>query len=220
MLIRLGLRTDGSGSHPWVHHGKAHWLEREITHDLLFALWTMDHVQILSFSYNSYPARVLNNPDRVELAPREANTMYEITTYLSREADLTAFLDTTKNFGKKSYHYGGGGRLLRNGTEFPLFRVTAIAISRDVTYILYWDFPYDCHIEAAEYYAKESKLEDEEAAGKFPLKNAYPHDEKDRKLFYPYLSLEESGRPYENVFASYGFTRANTISKDGRPLLY
>lgn len=146
--------------------------------------------------------------------------MYEITTHLSREADLTAFLDTTKNFGKKSYRCGSGGRFLRDGSEFPLFCLTAIAISRDVTYILHWDFPYDCHIEASEYYKNESKLEDEEAVGKFPLKNAYPHDEKDRKLFYPYLTMKESSRPYENVFAAYGFTRAHTISKDGRSLRY
>lgn len=146
--------------------------------------------------------------------------MYEITTYLSRKADLEAFLNTTKNFGKKSYSYRDGGSLLRDGSEFPLFCLTAIAISRDVTYILHWHFPYDCHIEESEYSAKQSKLEEEEAAGKFPLKNAYPHDEKDRELFYPYLSDEESGKPYENVFASYGFTRANAIAKDGRSLRY
>lgn len=146
--------------------------------------------------------------------------MYEITTYLSRKADLEAFLNTTKNFGKKSYRYRGGGILLRNGSEFPLLCLTAIAISRDVTYILHWDFPYDCHLEASEYSANQSKLEDEEAAGKFPLKNAYPHDEKDRTLFYPYLTMEDASKPYENVFASYGFTRANTISKDGRSLHY
>lgn len=145
--------------------------------------------------------------------------MYEITAYVSTKADLEAFLDKTKNFGKKFYSCGGGSHLIKSdGSRFPLLHVIAVAISRDMTYRLHWNIPYDGHIKQDEYHDNQTELDDKAATGKFPIMNAVPHEDKDRKLFYPYLTLEGSSRPYEDVFASYGFIPVHRITKDGQPL--
>lgn len=145
--------------------------------------------------------------------------MYEIVNHVSTEVDLTSFLETTRNFGKKSCNCRTGSHLImKDGSKYPLLQVTAIAISRDVTYILHWTFPYDCHVDQTKYYDSETELDAKAADGKFPIKNAVPHRDEDRKLFYPYLSLEEASRPYEDVFTANNFNWVHTISKDGQPL--
>ncbi len=145
--------------------------------------------------------------------------MYEITVYLNRKADLDSFLDKTHQFGKKFYRCGGGGKLKKkDGSEHPIMHVMAIAISRDLTYRLHWTIPYESHIDQEKYHAEENEYAEKAAAGLLPLMNAVPNEAGDKELFYPYLTREDSERPWEDVFASYGFTRAHTIAKDGHVL--
>ena len=146
--------------------------------------------------------------------------MYEIVAYLNRKADLDDFLNATHRFGKKFYRCkeGGGHLILDDGSKLPILHVMALAISRDLTYRLHWTIPYDDHTDRAEYQAKETALEEQAFLGKRPLRNANPHEDRDRDLFYPYLKIEESERPWENVFASFGFISSHTIVKDGHIL--
>lgn len=145
--------------------------------------------------------------------------MYEITAYLNRKADLDAFLGKTHQFGKKFYRCSGGTTFIkRDGSEYPIMHVMAIAISRDLTYRLHWTIPYEGHVDQEKYHAEQNKLDEQAADGKFPLMNAVPHEDKDKELFYPYLTREDAERPWEDVFASYSFTLVHTIAKDGHTL--
>lgn len=147
--------------------------------------------------------------------------MYEITAYLSRKADLDAFLKKTHQFGKKFYRCdtGSGGHLImKDGSKLPILHVMAIAISRDLTYRLHWTIPYDDHVDRTKYNSEQNEFEEKASAGKFPIMNAVPHEDKDRALFYPYLEKKEFSRPWEDIFVSYGFTRVHTIAKDGHTL--
>ena len=146
--------------------------------------------------------------------------MYEITAEMNTKGDLFAFLEKTQQFSKKFYQcHTGSAYMISEDEGIPILYVSAIAISRNLTYILHWEIPFKNHVEYTKYIHEDTNYAHLEANGRFPTKNAIPYKAQDKELFYPYLTLEEANRPYENIFAGRGFTRVNAIHNDGKPLV-
>ncbi len=146
--------------------------------------------------------------------------MYEITAEMKTKGDLFAFLDKTQQFSKKFYQcHAGSAYMISEDEGIPILYVSAIAISRDLTYILHWEIPFRKHVEHEQDTTEEKDRASLEAKGKFPIRNAIPYKELDKELFYPYLTMEGSDAPYETIFTGHEFIRVNAIHKDGTPLV-
>lgn len=130
--------------------------------------------------------------------------MYEVCKHFEREYDLTHFLSTTRNFGKRFYVVEGNHRKDHKGEEWLMLHITAIGISRDLTYIFKINIRCDDHSTTLD----ENKTEER------PMFGWIPRNEKIKKLYFPCLD-EES---YCDVFKYSGFHEVGSIRKDNLDL--
>jgi len=111
--------------------------------------------------------------------------MYEVITYFESEADLKHFLETTRKFSKRFYHVKKVKLYAERAGFDTILRVTAIAISRDLTQIFKMEMNCD------------SKM--------------IPIDPEIKKIYCPLISAEG----YCDVFAHNGFQKTDMIRRDG-----
>ncbi len=145
------------------------------------------------------------------MPPREGRSerekMYEVVQHFESEADLKHFLHTTKKFSKRFYNITGHSGIGVGDKPYFILHITAIAISRDLTYILKMAIRCDKVYESTDH--------DEVQAQKQPEFGWIPKNEDTRNLYFPDISLGY----YGNVFAYNGFHKIGSIRKDGVDLL-
>jgi len=118
---------------------------------------------------------------------------------------LYNFLEQTKNFGKKFYHMD---KTLRGS---PGLNITALAVSRDVTYILRWDI--SCEQLLSKEAEDDGVMIEDMLNRTFPAWGLEPRDEESKYCFFPLLL--ESGNNYQNVFYINNFIGVQKLLKDG-----
>ena len=136
--------------------------------------------------------------------------MYEILVNATMPLELEQFFAATKNFGKKFYTYGGSFYSEREATVYDgEIKITAIAISRDMTYILHFEPYAKCWINSDEFkrYAGKTHLN-----GTHPPYNLVPDDVNLRSHLFPY---EEDTGDYRDTFYWNDFVLVGNIRKDG-----
>jgi len=130
----------------------------------------------------------------------------EIRVYDTRpRIKLEDFLEQTKNFGKKFYHID---KSLRTK---PHLKITALAVSRDVSYILRWK------IQCKQLLTKEQEddgvmIEDmfDETFQPWGLD---PSNWESNRCYFP--QQDEGVRNYKNTFSIHGFIQVQKLMKDG-----
>lgn len=132
--------------------------------------------------------------------------MYEVQKHFVSEADLTHFLNTTKKFGKRFYNVRGTTHRDKDDNAHNTLHVTAIAISRDLTYILKMNI-----------HCKDPKFntDEEDKTEKYPEFGWYPIDEEINKLYHPFAVEND----YQDIFSYHGFHKVGSMRKDGIDIL-
>lgn len=113
------------------------------------------------------------------------------------------FLDTTKNFGKRFYN------AIYDEEDYTI-RVTALAVSRDLTYILRWII--GCIPERRQ---DEDKIDEilpkDILSGKVPRYGWELRLREENKTWFPKFDKEI----FFDVFYLNGFVHADVLKKDG-----
>lgn len=117
----------------------------------------------------------------------------EVRKTVSEASDVWGFINTTERFGKKFYSVVGQ----KIGDTLYL-KIVAIAVSRSLTYLIYWAIKSDPE-------GPSSRI-------------AYmPKKQEDRECLLPYLKKDN---PID-IFEAHGFVEVGTIfDKDGNNLTY
>lgn len=131
--------------------------------------------------------------------------MYEVEKSIwnfDPSEDLNTFFEQTKNFGKKFYHVGKGKEHSQ-----PKLMVTALAVSRDVTYILRWD------ISCKDLIPPEVDIGDlipDMIDRTFPPWGLLPDREPALSCYFP-----NDPKEYSDTFMLHNFTEVQKLMKDG-----
>jgi len=128
--------------------------------------------------------------------------MYEIDVSVynhSADEQIKNFLDLTKNFGKRFYNVDYYRREAR-------IRVTALAVSRDLTYILRWSIKCNRSTENVDDWPFEDLVE-----GNLPPYGWEPKYEEEKNIWWPYYHKKK----FFDVFKLNGFIWAEDLKKDG-----
>ncbi len=132
--------------------------------------------------------------------------MYEVEVHvynMSAVEQVQNFLDLTKNFGKRFYN---ADYYEREAT----IRVTALAVSRDLTYILRWSISCVRSTENIDDWPFEELVE-----GNLPPYGWTPLVKEERRVWWPNYSQKN----FFDVFKLNGFILTNQLKKDGISIL-
>lgn len=119
---------------------------------------------------------------------------------------LYNFLEQTKNFSKKFYHMDKQVR-----GHNPYLKITALAVSRDVTYILHWKI--SCEQLLSKEAEDDGVMIEDMHIKTFPAWGLEPRNEESKYCFFPLLM--EGGKNYRNVFYINNFIGVQKLLKDG-----
>lgn len=127
--------------------------------------------------------------------------MIEVTRQAETKKDVLDFIVLTGKFGKRFYKVTEGSK----GNKKTI-KITAIAVSRDLTYILKWE------MEGKE--VKPKPKDDELKAKKAPRFGLVPKADRMNKFLY---HLQNTG-DWTDILESRGFLEATELRKDGSDL--
>jgi len=124
--------------------------------------------------------------------------MYEVQKHFESEDDLRHFLNTTKKFSKRFYNVTGE----TVGTIQHILHIVAVAISRDLTYVL------RMNIQCKEY-PKTPADDDKDPDKRYPEFGWIPTNKEVKNLYYPFADN------YQDIFDYNGFHKVGSIYNDG-----
>lgn len=117
----------------------------------------------------------------------------EVRKTVSEASDVWSFINTTERFGKKFYSVVG--QLVG---ENRYLKIVAIAVSRSLTYLIYWRILCD-------------------PEGPSSLIAYMPKEKDELECLLPYLKKENN----TDIFEGHGFVNVGTImDKDGNNLTF
>lgn len=119
-------------------------------------------------------------------------------------AKLASFFDQTKQFGKKFYHIDHSDARVK-----PRLGITALAVSRDVTYILRWDIT--CEQLLTEEADDDGVMIEDMIDEKFPAWGLRPRDYESLGCYFPNAGRDN----YTDTFKLHGFIEVQKLLKDG-----
>ncbi len=139
---------------------------------------------------------------------QEKKKMYEVEVRVyDREptSDLENFFEQTKNFGKRFYHIDKV--LFRD----PRLIITALAVSRDVSYILRWKIR--CNQLFTQKQWDDGILGQEMNDKEIPGWGLEPANGESLRCYFPNAQVEV--KEYTDTFRLHGFIKAEKLKKNG-----
>ncbi len=134
--------------------------------------------------------------------------MYEIEIRVrdnEPKNDLETFFEQTKNFGKRFYHVD---KVLFHD---PRLIITALAVSRDVSYILRWKIRCSPGLTKEQW--DEGILVQEMIEKTFPAWGLEPANGESLHCYFP--NAQDVVKEYTDAFSLHGFIKAEKLMKDG-----
>lgn len=134
--------------------------------------------------------------------------MYEVEIrVIDREptSDVENFFEQTKNFGKRFYHID---TVLFHK---PSLIITALAVSRDVSYILRWKIR--CNQLLTKEQWDEGIMTQDMIDKTFPGWGLEPANDESRYCYFP--NVLAGAKEYTDTFSLHGFIKAEKLMKDG-----